>query len=159
MWSDVDCGGVLASPVCQRETNETDSTTTTTPWDTTTTTAYSSKSESSFLFEILFPTSPDHVELRGGDGYSYGNVFARNSNDYLGPVCDDSWDNNDVRVVCRQLGFNNGTRYTSSHWGNVPSDFAMDEVACTGSEATIQQCGYRTSDDCGSPEGAGVSCS
>ena len=37
MWSDVDCGGPLGSPVCQRETNGTDWTTTTTPWDTTTT--------------------------------------------------------------------------------------------------------------------------
>ena len=42
-----------------------------------------------------------HVELRGGDGYSYGNVFATNINGYLGPVCDDHWTNTEATTVCR----------------------------------------------------------
>ena len=42
-----------------------------------------------------------HVELRGGDGYSYGNVFATNINGYLGPVCDDHWTSTEATTVCR----------------------------------------------------------
>jgi len=141
LWRDVPCyAQIAAAPICQRDLDL--DITSTTQGSTTTTTPYST-----------------HVELRYGDGYSSGNVFAVNSNGILGPVCDDNWDSNDARVVCRQLGFNYGTSKSGSYFGDVPSDFAMDEVGCVGNEATLQDCSYRTSDDCGRSEGAGVICS
>merc|ERR1712013_863623 len=139
LWRDAPCyTKITAAPICQRDI-DLDTTTTAQP---STTTPYST-----------------HIELRDGNGYSSGNVFAVNSNGYLGPVCDDDWSSRDARVVCRQLGFTDGTATTGSYFGNVPSEFSMDEVSCTGDEGILQECGYNTSDDCSANEGAGVKCS
>ena len=101
----------------------------------------------------------DHVELRDGNGHNTGNVFAVNSNGYLGPVCDDRWTDVAATVVCKQLGFSTGLAHWDSFFGRVPSDFAMDDVLCTGEEDTIQECDYTCNDDCSAGEGAGVECS
>ena len=95
--------------------------------------------------------------LVGGDETS-GNVFAINSLGIYGPVCDDLWSTADANVVCRQLGFSSGTPYWKSHWGNVPTDFVMDNVKCNGNENSLQECTYATKENCGAREGAGVSC-
>ena len=89
---------------------------------------------------------------------AYGNVYAVNSNGYFGPVCDDSWGTSDADVVCRQLGYARGDAYQDSHWGSVPSDFAMDDVGCRGDERYLQECTYNTNENCDSNEGAGVHC-
>ena len=102
------------------------------------------------------------MELIDGDGYSTGNVFVGNANSIYsiyGPVCDDDWGVEEATVVCRQLGFSSGTATTYSYFGPVPDQFAMDDVICSGYEATIQECEYSTSDNCGPGEGAGVICS
>ena len=85
-------------------------------------------------------------------------MFAINSLGYLGPVCDDDWDERDATVVCRQLGFNSGERLGESFFGDVPNKFAMDRINCDGDEETIQQCYYETQEDCDFNEGAGVVC-
>ena len=41
------------------------------------------------------------VELIGGNGNSYGNLFVTNDNGYFGPVCDDGWTDTAATVVCR----------------------------------------------------------
>jgi len=138
-WTDVSCEAVTGSPVCMRDLED-DLTTTPTP-------APSSTTDYDY-----------HVELQGGNGVSTGNVFAVNRNGYFGPVCDDHWTDTEADTVCRQLGFNRGTHYTNSHFGSVPSQFAMDNVDCSTTDYRIQDCSYTTSEDCGSDEGAGVSC-
>jgi len=152
MWSNTDCGGLAACPVCQREAEWSDGTTTqdtqTTTQDTQTTT------------QDTTTTSPQfHVELRGGDGKTTGNVFAVNRNGILGPVCDDFWENKDAMVVCRQIGCLAGARTTESYFGDVMNIFAMDNVACNGDEDHLQECLYDISEDCSYNEAAGVKCS
>ena len=114
------------------------------------------KTKDDFLIELFVLV---HVELIDGDGYSTGNVFVVNSDNFYGPVCDDAWVDTNAAVVCRQLGFSSGTSTTNSFFGQVPDQFAMDGVQCYGSEATIQECLYYTRDNCDFSEGAGVKCS
>ena len=82
-----------------------------------------------------------------------GNVYINNR-----PVCDDFWGEPEAKVVCRILGFSGGIPKTGSHFGLVSTDFAMDDVFCTGSEQSIFDCPYSTSHDCEAQEGAGVIC-
>ena len=58
------------------------------------------------------------------------------------------------------FGYPEGTPTKNSHFGILEtSSFAMDNVQCTGSEATILDCPHFTVDNCGTSEGAGVICS
>merc|ERR1711953_138466 len=108
---------------------------------------------------IRVPNSRDYrIELRGGDGVSYGNVYAVNRLGTFGPVCDDEWGSDEANTVCRQLGFDYGRHYKESHFGVVPSAFAMDNVQCGSRTNILQECSYSTSDGCGGSEGAGVRC-
>ena len=90
------------------------------------------------------------VQLMGGHE---GNVFINNQ-----PVCDDFWDESDAIVVCRMLGFSGGVPKTGSHFGPVSTNFAMDDVFCTGSEESLLDCPHSSSHDCEAQEGAGVVC-
>ena len=65
------------------------------------------------------------------------------------------------RVICRQLGY---TSYATPHsyaafgQGSVP--ILLDNLACTGSETSIDQCGHNGvgNHNCVHSEDAGVSC-
>ena len=54
--------------------------------------------------------------------------------------------------------YEGGFATKDSKYGRVPSDFIMDNVACTGSEETLFECDYSPTDDCSASEGAGVAC-
>merc|ERR1712212_445773 len=97
------------------------------------------------------------VELVGGSGPQEGNILV-----WGRPVCDDGHPDfgaQTAQVVCRMLGYYGGEYTPHSHFGDVSADFAMDEVQCTGNEASINDCPHQTSHDCGSTEGLGVICS
>ena len=86
----------------------------------------------------------------------YGNVLIGGR-----PVCDDRWDGNDAKVACRELKFGQNTKAIAtgrSAFGNVGTNFRVDEVSCLGGEARLHTCKYQTRNDCGGGEGAGVYC-
>ena len=79
-----------------------------------------------------------------------------------GTVCDDSWDADDARVVCRQLGYptDNTTAFSNAHFGQGNGSILLDEVTCIGWESSLASCSSSGwySHDCGHSEDAGVSC-
>ena len=78
---------------------------------------------------------------------------------YFNISSDDSWDDNDAKVVCRMMGFNaTFARAMINGYGDVEDNFIMADVHCEGTEASLDDCEYATKDDCGTEEGAGVIC-
>lgn len=80
------------------------------------------------------------IRLVGGSSPSNGRVEV-NFGEGWGTVCDDNWDDNEARVVCRMLGYNGsaqglqGTTTTGGHgiiW--------LDDLNCTGQETSLAQC-------------------
>ena len=78
-----------------------------------------------------------------------------------GTVCDDYWNLNNAKVVCRQLGFPGAKTALQGYY--VPDGTGqiwLDDVTCFGSEQFIGNCLHREwgSHDCGHNEDAGVQC-
>ena len=56
-----------------------------------------------------------------------------------------------------QLGFTGG-RVAGWFGDALKSNFAMDDIHCEGDEEHIQDCSYRSVDNCNIAESAGVRC-
>ena len=137
--------------------------------------------------DILFLTGCSHgsIRLRGGTASMNGRVEVCLNGDW-GTVCDDGWTTVDSNIACRQLGFSNSgethwllnfillwteelflpqhwltdsTAYTNAHFGQGSTIIiAINDVACTGSEATIFSCTHANSHNCAHSEDAGAQC-
>lgn len=82
-------------------------------------------------------------------------------NNQWGTVCDDGWDVNDAKVVCKQLGFPQATfAYTGCH-GQGSGPIWLDDVLCTGTEPRLHDCGHSGigTHNCGHSEDTVVQCS
>ncbi|XP_071503653.1 CD5 antigen-like isoform X2 [Diadema antillarum] len=77
-------------------------------------------------------------------------------------VCDDGWDINDARVVCRQLGFQDVLKTWSqgTPFGPGIADILLDNVDCKGDESNLLECDHSGLGvhDCTHMEDAGVIC-
>ncbi|XP_072025363.1 LOW QUALITY PROTEIN: uncharacterized protein [Amphiura filiformis] len=101
------------------------------------------------------------IRLVGGSNNNEGRVEVFYSNAW-GTVCDDFWDVNDARVVCRQLGLPHGAAEAigNAAFGQGSGEIWLDNVQCTGSENRLDECNHRGwgIENCDHREDAGVRC-
>ena len=101
------------------------------------------------------------MRLIGGNWNGEGRVEIFH-NGAWGTVCDDGWDINDARVVCRQLGFPDAVSAPgSARFGQGNGDIWLDDVNCLGNEGYIVNCQHNGwgVHNCGHIEDASVICS
>ncbi|XP_030851596.1 deleted in malignant brain tumors 1 protein-like [Strongylocentrotus purpuratus] len=78
----------------------------------------------------------------GADGYE-GRVEILHEGSW-GTVCDDSWDLNDAKVVCRQLGFDGAlAALPQARFGQGSGDIFLDGVQCNGTETNLKDCKHK----------------
>ncbi|XP_071798711.1 scavenger receptor cysteine-rich domain-containing protein DMBT1-like isoform X1 [Asterias amurensis] len=100
------------------------------------------------------------IRLEGGSSELEGRVEIFYEGAW-GTVCDDSWDDMDAQVVCRQLGFLGHARaLESAHFGTGTGEILMDNVQCVGTELTLGACVADIAEhNCAHSEDASVICS
>ncbi|XP_029365018.1 uncharacterized protein LOC115047931 isoform X1 [Echeneis naucrates] len=79
-----------------------------------------------------------------------------------GTVCDDSWDLNDAKVVCRQLECGEALGATgNAAFGEGTGEIFLDDLACSGNEGSLAKCQHNgfKKHNCQHNEDAGVICS
>lgn len=82
-------------------------------------------------------------------------------NGFWGTVCDDSWDQLDAQVVCRQLGYNDGgDARDRAYFGQGSGPIWLDNMNCAGTESSLSDCNFVDwgTHNCGHNEDAGVVC-
>ncbi|XP_071982587.1 lysyl oxidase homolog 3 isoform X3 [Engystomops pustulosus] len=82
-------------------------------------------------------------------------------NQEWGTICDDDFTMENAHILCRHLGFTEATGWThSAKYGKGIGRIWLDNVICTGSEKSIEDCKSRGwgNSDCTHEEDAGVVC-
>uniref|UniRef100_A0A672U5U7 Soluble scavenger receptor cysteine-rich domain-containing protein SSC5D n=1 Tax=Strigops habroptila TaxID=2489341 RepID=A0A672U5U7_STRHB len=106
-------------------------------------------------------TDTVQIRLANGPNRCAGRVEVQYKQQW-GTICDDDWDLNDAKVICRELGC--GTAIAApgqAHFGPGVDPIWLDNAKCTGMETTFAQCNPRSwgLHNCNHNEDAGVVCS
>ena len=79
-----------------------------------------------------------------------------------GTICDDGWDDTDATVVCKELGFFNGTATRQTFLGSISDPVWLNQVGCLGNESKLSHCKHGGAGNvgrCSHAQDAGVQCS
>ena len=95
-----------------------------------------------FFLNVSLFTVP--VRLAGVDGVNYAGRVEVFYQGKWGKICRNEWDINDVKVVCRQLGFQSAVaEFIPMNTSDDTISVAMSNVACTGQETVLAYCKRR----------------
>ena len=95
-----------------------------------------------FFLNVSLFTVP--VRLAGVDGVNYAGRVEVFYQGKWGKICRNEWDINDVKVVCRQLGFQSAlAEFLGMDTKDENISVAMSNVACTGQESVLASCKRR----------------
>ncbi|XP_033724711.1 scavenger receptor cysteine-rich type 1 protein M130-like isoform X2 [Pecten maximus] len=84
-----------------------------------------------------------NVRLVNGSNAMEGRVEVQ-VNGVWGTVCDDAWDDDDAKVVCRMLGYDPRTASHTSkaRFGRGSGPIWLDETHCSGHETSLKHCQF-----------------
>ena len=82
---------------------------------------------------------------------------------YWGTICDDGWDKNEARVVCKQLGYvdtADSIAYGNAFYGRGSAPIHLDDMSCDGTENALIDCRHSGVGvhNCVNEEDVGVLC-
>ncbi|CAI9723079.1 deleted in malignant brain tumors 1 protein-like [Octopus vulgaris] len=100
------------------------------------------------------------LRLKDGSNSKEGRVEIM-KNGVWGTVCDSDWDNEDASVLCRDLGYAQGTAYNGWKFGPGQGPIFHQNVDCIGDEFSFEQCFLPEWSDnmrCDHGRDAGVAC-
>ena len=78
-----------------------------------------------------------------------------------GTICDDEWDDIDATVLCRELGYYNGTATRADQFGSGSGPVWLRQVGCFGNESKLSHCihaGAGNTGNCSHTQDVGVQC-
>ena len=107
---------------------------------------------------IIFPDTP--IRLIGGTNKLEGRVEIMYQGIW-GTICDDGWDDIDAAVLCRELGFLNGTTRRHNVFGSGSGPVWLSQVGCLGNESKLSHCmhsGAGNTGNCSHAQDIGVQC-
>ena len=120
-----------------------------------------------FVYKDTYLCSTDRVRLVNGTAPGTGRVevYTTSSdnvhNREWGTICDDNWDIQDARVICRQLGYPDAlAAQWSAYYGQGTGRIWLDDLQCLGTELDLFACAHNGigEHNCDHSEDASVEC-
>ncbi|XP_041473168.1 deleted in malignant brain tumors 1 protein-like isoform X2 [Lytechinus variegatus] len=112
---------------------------------------------------VICSLPENNITLRLSDGQNaYEGRIEIELDGVWGTVCDNNWDKNDARVVCKQLGLGPGIEAAGgAAFGKGTGPIYVDNLACRGHETSIAFCPNNGVEvhNCTHENDAGVVCS